>query len=117
MRKLLPGILFATPVARLLALVALFYTFYYLSWRVGYSLNLDALWFSVPLLLAEVQGAINFTLFMFMTWDLKPLPHPAAPRGHTGARRGPMSAPPSWLSQRTERWAAGSGPPCPPPGR
>ncbi len=83
MRKLLPGILFATPVARLLAVVALFYTFYYLSWRVGYSLNLDALWFSVPLLLAEVQGAINFTLFMFMTWDLKPVPHPAAPRGRT----------------------------------
>jgi cellulose synthase (UDP-forming) len=83
MRKLLPGILFATPVARLLALVALFYTFYYLSWRVGYSLNPDALWFSVPLLLAEVQGAINFILFMFMTWDLKPVPHPAAPRGRT----------------------------------
>ena len=83
MRKLLPGIFFATPVARLLALGALFYTFYYLYWRVGHSLNLDALWFSVPLLLAEVHGAISFMLFMFMTWDLKPVPHAAAPGGRT----------------------------------
>jgi len=83
MQKSRRKLLFTTPVARLLALVALLYTLYYLYWRAQYSLNLDALWFSLPLLLAEVHGAINFTVFMFMTWDLKPVPHTAAPSGRS----------------------------------
>jgi cellulose synthase (UDP-forming) len=83
MQKLLRSIIFATPVARLLALLAMLYTLYYLYWRARYSLNLDALWFSLPLLLAEVHGTINFALFIFMTWDVKPVPHPGAPIGRT----------------------------------
>ncbi len=83
LRSLLRNFLFATPVARLVALAALFYTFYYLYWRTFNSLNMNVLWFSIPLLLAEVHGAINSILFMFMTWDLKPVPHSAAPRERT----------------------------------
>ncbi len=56
MEKLLRGLLFSTPVARLLALIALLYTCYYLCWRVRYSLNLDALWLSLPLWLVEVYA-------------------------------------------------------------
>src|SRR5947199_6742857 len=83
MQKLLRNILFTTPVARLLAVLAMLYTLYYLYWRARYSLNLDAIWFSMPLLLAEVHGTINFALFMFMTWDVKLVPHPAAPSGRS----------------------------------
>src|SRR6266516_6099765 len=83
MRNLLRSLFFATPVARFVALVALCYTFYYLYWRTFNSLNMDALWFSLPLLLVELYGAINFALFMFMTWDLKPVADSAAPRGRT----------------------------------
>jgi len=75
--------IFTTPVARLIAVVALVYTFYYLSWRARYSLNLEALWFALPLLLAEMYGTFSFILFFFMTWDVKPLPRPAAPRGRS----------------------------------
>jgi cellulose synthase (UDP-forming) len=83
MRNVLRKFFFATPVARLIALVALGYTFYYLYWRTFNSLNMDALWFSVPLLLVEIHGAINSVLFMFMTWNLKPVPHSGAPVGRT----------------------------------
>lgn len=83
MRKLLHGLLFSTPVARLLALIAMLYTCYYLYWRVHFSLNLDALWLSLPLWLAEVYGALNFIVFAFMTWDVKPVPHRPAPPGRT----------------------------------
>src|SRR6266849_642195 len=83
MRIVLRSFFFVTPVARSVALIALFYAIYYLWWRASSSLNLDALWFSLPLLLAELHGAINSTLFLFMTWDLKPVPHPTAPGGRT----------------------------------
>ena len=83
MHNVIRNLFFATPIARFLALVALGYICYYLYWRVFNSLNMDALWFSLPLLLAEFHGAINSVLFMFMTWDLKPIPHPATPVGRT----------------------------------
>ena len=79
----LRSLFFATPVSRSVALLALFYTFYYLWWRIDSTLNMDALWFALPLLLVEFHGAVNFTLFIFMTWDLKPVLHPAAPAGRT----------------------------------
>src|SRR5579859_4426867 len=83
MRNVLRSFFFSTAVARSVALIALFYTIYYLYWRTSSSLNTDALWFSVPLLVVEVHGAINATLFMFMTWDLRPIARPAAPKGRT----------------------------------
>ncbi len=82
-RYVMRHILFLTPVARAIALIALVYTFYYLYWRAAYSLNLDALWFSVPLLLVEIHGTLNFMLFFFMTWHTRPVPHPAAPWGRS----------------------------------
>ena len=83
MRNIVKNTLFAKPIARVIALVALFYTFYYLWWRTFNSLNIAMLWFSLPLLFAEIHGAINSFLFMFMTWDQKPVAHPAAPAGRT----------------------------------
>jgi cellulose synthase (UDP-forming) len=83
MRKQAPTLILPQTAARLLAVVALIYTFYYLYWRVRYSFNLDALWFSLPLWLAEVHGAFNFILFVFMTWDVKPTPVPPVLPGRT----------------------------------
>lgn len=53
---------------------------YYLVWRAGWSLNLDALWLAIPLLVAEAAGFLDFLLFLFMTWrvpaprSIEPLP-------------------------------------------
>ncbi len=44
------------------------YGAYYLVWRAGFTLNLDAPWLSLPLLGAEIAGFIDFLLFLFMTW-------------------------------------------------
>lgn len=41
---------------------------YYLFWRTFYTLNIDALWFSIPLLAAEVYGVISAYMFFFMVW-------------------------------------------------
>ena len=41
---------------------------YYLFWRATASLNLHALWLSIPLLVAEVYGFLNSTMFLFMVW-------------------------------------------------
>ena len=83
MYRKIQSIFYTTSISRVVALLALFYTSYYLVWRATSSLNMDALWFSLPLLLIELYGAINFALFLFMTWDLEPVPHPAAPLGRT----------------------------------
>jgi len=42
----------------------------YLGWRFGYTLNFDALWFSLPLVLAEFHGFLETTLYFFMVWNL-----------------------------------------------
>src|SRR5579859_642528 len=83
MRNVLRSFFFSTAVARSVALIALFYTIYYLYWRLFDSLNMDALWFSLSLLVVEVHGAINATLFLFMSWDLRPIAYTAPPQGRT----------------------------------
>jgi len=83
MRNAFRRIFFSTFSARLLGVVALLYTLYYLYWRSRYSLNIDALFLSLPLLLAEFQGTFNFALFLLMTWDVTPVPHGAAPPDHS----------------------------------
>ncbi len=83
MHNLFRRILFSTFSARLLGIVTLLYTMYYLYWRARYSLNMDALFLALPLLLAEIQGTFNFALFLLMTWDITPIPHDAAPPDHS----------------------------------
>jgi cellulose synthase (UDP-forming) len=51
---------------------------YYLVWRAGWSLNLDALWMAIPLLVAEAAGFVDFVLFLFMTWRV-PAPRSLEP--------------------------------------
>ncbi len=47
------------------------YIAYYVYWRATYTINTSALVFSIILLIAEIQGVINFLLFSMMTWNLK----------------------------------------------
>lgn len=67
--------------ARIIAGLFAFYGGYYIVWRAGWTLNLDALWLAVPLLLAEALALIDFLLFFYMTWSV---PRPfvrGVPRG------------------------------------
>ena len=55
----------------------------YLLWRVGWTVNTDALWLSLPLLLAELHGWITSCGYLYMTWDVSRLPQRQAPHGKT----------------------------------
>lgn len=43
----------------------------YITWRYTSSINREALWFSVPLLIAETYGIIDLFLFILLIWQPK----------------------------------------------
>ncbi len=43
----------------------------YLYWRIGYTLNYDALWFSIPLLAAEYHSFVETAFYFFMVSNPK----------------------------------------------
>jgi cellulose synthase (UDP-forming) len=55
-------------IFRVLAGANIFLGFFYLIWRYTSSLNLDALWFAIPLVIAETYSFIDVLLFVFMMW-------------------------------------------------
>jgi cellulose synthase (UDP-forming) len=63
------------------AAVALLYGFYWIFWRWTYSLNPDALIFSVVLVVAETYGLFNSLLMVATVWKLNYRDPPPAPRG------------------------------------
>lgn len=69
-------------VFRIIALADLALGFYYIVWRYTASLNMRALWFAVPLVLAETYSFVDTVLFIFMMW--KP-PRRATPPPLEGA--------------------------------
>ncbi|HLM69171.1 MAG TPA: cellulose synthase catalytic subunit, partial [Longimicrobium sp.] len=56
---------------RALAVVTLAYGVYYISWRWTQSLNTEALWFSIPLVLAETWGLLTAFIMVHSVWRLK----------------------------------------------
>jgi cellulose synthase (UDP-forming) len=54
---------------RILAVASMLVGLYYLGWRYTASLNWDALWFAIPLVLAETYGIIGNVLFAFTVWQ------------------------------------------------
>jgi cellulose synthase (UDP-forming) len=70
-------------LARLFGVYFAAFGAYYIVWRAGWTLNLDALWLALPLLIAETMGYIDFLLFLFMTWSIPPLRVEPAPPGKT----------------------------------
>lgn len=59
-----------------LATASLCFGAWYLSWRWTSSVNFDALWFSVPLLLAETAAYVGLILFVLNLWSARS-PQPA----------------------------------------
>jgi cellulose synthase (UDP-forming) len=59
---------------RLLAILTLVLGLTYISWRWTSSLNLDALWFAIPLVIAETGAFIGLVLFLINLWRVEDRP-------------------------------------------
>jgi cellulose synthase (UDP-forming) len=53
---------------RTLAIASVVAGLTYIGWRFAASLNWDALWFAIPLVLAETYGILGNILFVFTVW-------------------------------------------------
>ena len=63
-----------------LVIVALVLGSNYIRWRWTSSLNHDALWFAIPLAVAETLAYVGLLLFTFNLWRTKDVPQKPAPR-------------------------------------
>jgi cellulose synthase (UDP-forming) len=54
---------------RYLVIINLILGAWYLNWRVAHSLNFNALWLSIPLLLAEVYSYVGGVMFLTGLWQ------------------------------------------------
>jgi len=61
------------------AVMALTVGAWYIYWRWTASLNFDALWYAVPLVLAETGAYIGLVLFTFNMWKVEDTPKQEAP--------------------------------------
>ncbi|HLM69721.1 MAG TPA: glycosyltransferase, partial [Longimicrobium sp.] len=64
---------------RAIAVITLAYWTYYIIWRWGWTLNPDALWFSIPLALAETWGLLTAFVMIHSVWRIRnrqPIPAP-----------------------------------------
>jgi cellulose synthase (UDP-forming) len=67
-------------IVRVVAVVMLAYGVYYIAWRWTSTLNPEALWFSIPLALAETWGLLTAFIMVHSVWRLKHrTPVPPAP--------------------------------------
>jgi cellulose synthase (UDP-forming) len=62
-----------------LAVMALTVGAWYIFWRWTSSLNYDALWYAVPLVVAETGAYIGLMLFTFNLWKVKDTPKKSPP--------------------------------------
>jgi cellulose synthase (UDP-forming) len=65
------------------SILMLAYTTLYIAWRWLFTLNPDAMMFSVALALAETYGLVTAFFMTYTTWNLKKRVAPPAPRGLT----------------------------------
>jgi cellulose synthase (UDP-forming) len=66
-------------VFHFLAIVGLTLGASYIIWRWGWSLNTQALWFAIPLAIAETVAFIGMALFIFNLWRVRDTPVQAPP--------------------------------------
>lgn len=57
-----------TLLFRFLAEINLIFGVWYLLWRINHSINMDALWLSMPLLFAEIYSYIGSVMFTIGLW-------------------------------------------------
>src|SRR4051812_19568461 len=54
---------------------------WYIGWRWLFSINFDALWFSLPLILAETAAFVGLVLFTINLWTAQATEVPPLPEG------------------------------------
>ncbi|OYD92590.1 cellulose synthase [Nostoc sp. 'Peltigera membranacea cyanobiont' 210A] len=57
-----------TLLFRYLAEINLIFGIWYLQWRITHSINFDALWISIPLLIAEIYSYFGSVMFVIGLW-------------------------------------------------
>ncbi|MEH1846172.1 MAG: glycosyltransferase family 2 protein, partial [Nostoc sp.] len=57
-----------TLLFRYLAEINLIFGIWYLQWRITHSINFDALWLSIPLLIAEIYSYFGGVMFVIGLW-------------------------------------------------
>lgn len=62
------------------AVMALTVGFWYITWRWTSSLNYEALWYAIPLVVAETGAYIGLALFTFNLWKVEDTPKKDAPK-------------------------------------
>lgn len=75
-----------------LATIALVLGGWYIAWRWTHSLNFDALWFAIPLALAETGAYVGLVLFVINLWRDQPVTLPDAPAGINDCLAEPLDA-------------------------
>jgi cellulose synthase (UDP-forming) len=73
----------------------------YVTWRLVATLNPDALWFAIPLWLAEAYGLVASVLFYYTVWDTTPPSQAGDPGLHTVDVFVPSYNEPVWMVRRT----------------
>lgn len=71
---------------------------WYIVWRWGWSLNPEALWFAVPLVMAETCGYLGLVLFTINLWKIHDTPPQPPPRLINDCISNPDEVPPRPLS-------------------
>lgn len=74
---------------------------WYVTWRAVATLNTDALWFSIPLWLAEAYGLLASALFYYTVWDTTPAERPTDSTARTVDVFVPSYNEPLWMVRRT----------------
>lgn len=64
---------------RILVILTLLTGTIYIVWRWGFSLNFDAWWIAIPLVMAETYALIDVFFFGFTLWRARSRPAPPAP--------------------------------------
>lgn len=72
---------FGERLRRLFAIAVLLYGAWYLTWRWTATLNPDALWFAIPLALAETFAVVSTAFFVFNVWRIRHREPSPAPEG------------------------------------
>jgi len=84
-------------LAQICLIIAVVTGAWYIQWRWTSSINLDALWIAIPLVLAETGAYIGLVLFVFSIWRVQDVEQQSAPvcvtQCHSGENRtpGPLS--------------------------
>jgi cellulose synthase (UDP-forming) len=89
-------------VRRAACLVAAGVGGYYIVWRLLFTLNTHALWFAIPLWIAEAFGLVSTLLFFYTVWDTRSRrPAPPPREGLKVDIFIPTYNEPMWMVRRT----------------